>query len=102
MDQITDKGAFSLLIAGQNSLHIYTRICTRFQCAKFFRPKIWSCKFFLDKFQVWLCPHPKLILIDVDYHNFNDNHHVLVENIPDRKMLIIVDELLSAWSIVIY
>ena len=51
-----------------------------------------------------LCPHPrpKLILIDVDYHNFNNNQHVLVENIPDRKMLIIVDELLSAWSIVIY
>ena len=26
---------------------------TRFQCVKFFRPKIGSCKFF-DKFQVWL------------------------------------------------
>ena len=37
---MTDNDAFSLFNAGENS-HF-----TRFQCVKFFRPKIGSCKFF--------------------------------------------------------
>ena len=74
----------------------------RFQCVKFFRPEIGSCKFF-DKFQVWLYvfrPCASVQYLEINVSKWRINSPRIMKSLMKRQMLLLIFSLKRGFSLI--